>query len=213
MTPAPDPRSENTRAALLEAAATIFARDGFKAARTSDIAAAANTPISAINYHFGGKQGLYEATVVGLAEQRISEHPLPAETLAAEERLRGVIQTILNRLFSDAGSVLVVRLLSSEITQSGPALTLLADTIARPQAKAVIAILKELLGHDTDEAELQRWFISLMGQCLVYQLARPMLNKLFPDLYPQLDRNTLAQHIANVMLDAIHARQQRKVQL
>ena len=48
---------------LLHAAAEVFALDGFDAATTRAIAERANSNIALIAYHFGGKEGLYDAVV------------------------------------------------------------------------------------------------------------------------------------------------------
>lgn len=50
-----------TRKRLLEAARHLFSERGFAAVTVRDITRAARTNVAAINYHFGGKLGLYEA--------------------------------------------------------------------------------------------------------------------------------------------------------
>lgn len=60
--PAPDERqvdAERSRRALLEAALDEFAAKGFAGARVRDIAERAGLSKDLINYHFGGKEGLY----------------------------------------------------------------------------------------------------------------------------------------------------------
>lgn len=52
---------EGTRQALKEAAAPLFARRGFKGATAEVIARKAGVNKAMINYHFGGKRGLYTA--------------------------------------------------------------------------------------------------------------------------------------------------------
>ncbi len=56
-------RADATRAALLDAALHEFALRGFDGASTTAIAARAGTHQPQINYHFGSKQALWEATV------------------------------------------------------------------------------------------------------------------------------------------------------
>ena len=60
-----DPRRkqdpERTRRLLLDAAAEEFSRRGYEGARVARIAAAAGVGHQLITYHFGGKQGLYDA--------------------------------------------------------------------------------------------------------------------------------------------------------
>jgi AcrR family transcriptional regulator len=52
---------ERTRQAILDAANEEFGRYGFDGARVMRIAAAAGVNHQLITYHFGGKQGLYDA--------------------------------------------------------------------------------------------------------------------------------------------------------
>ncbi|MBT2269957.1 TetR/AcrR family transcriptional regulator [Rhodococcus qingshengii] len=52
---------ERTRAAILQAAKTEFGEHGYEKARVARIAAAAGLNHQLITYHFGGKQGLYDA--------------------------------------------------------------------------------------------------------------------------------------------------------
>jgi TetR/AcrR family transcriptional regulator len=62
-----DPRK--TRQELIEAAAAIFSRQGYDGARTQAIADRAGVNKAMINYHFGGKAGLYEAVVGHLVDE------------------------------------------------------------------------------------------------------------------------------------------------
>jgi AcrR family transcriptional regulator len=62
--PQPEERqidAERTRTALLEAALDEFSAKGFAGARVRDIAARAGVSKDLIAYHFGGKEGLYQA--------------------------------------------------------------------------------------------------------------------------------------------------------
>jgi TetR/AcrR family acrAB operon transcriptional repressor len=52
-----------TRQTLLDAALTVFSRDGYEAARLKDIAQAADVTRGAIYHHFGSKAGLFEALI------------------------------------------------------------------------------------------------------------------------------------------------------
>lgn len=54
---------EGTRQALKRAAAALFARRGFKGATADAIARRAGVNKAMINYHFGGKRGLYTSIV------------------------------------------------------------------------------------------------------------------------------------------------------
>lgn len=55
--------AEQTRAAILDAAAKAFAEDGFTASSITQIAAAARVTKGAVYHHFPDKQALFEAVV------------------------------------------------------------------------------------------------------------------------------------------------------
>jgi len=57
------PRSVETRAAILAAAGRVFAKSGLAGARTDAIAAAAGVNKALLYYYFKGKESLYEAVV------------------------------------------------------------------------------------------------------------------------------------------------------
>lgn len=54
---------EDTRAALLDAARAVFAEQGYQGATVRGIAARAGVDAAMVNHWFGGKQGLFAATV------------------------------------------------------------------------------------------------------------------------------------------------------
>jgi TetR/AcrR family transcriptional regulator, regulator of cefoperazone and chloramphenicol sensitivity len=56
-------RGDQTRIALIEAATAVFGKAGFDAASTRAIAQQAGANQALINYHFGSKEGLYQAVV------------------------------------------------------------------------------------------------------------------------------------------------------
>ena len=62
-----------TRDRILDHAITAFAEHGFSAVSTRTLAASASVNIGTLSYHFGSKQGVYEAAVA-LAYQRIESH-------------------------------------------------------------------------------------------------------------------------------------------
>jgi TetR/AcrR family transcriptional regulator, acrAB operon repressor len=61
--------ADQTRQSLLDAALTVFSREGYDAARLEDIAAAAGVTRGAVYHHFESKAGLYTALVVAAQQQ------------------------------------------------------------------------------------------------------------------------------------------------
>ena len=61
------------RIRIIKEALEIFGRQGFDSASTREIAGAADVPLPALQYYFGGKEGLYLACADYVAEK----HPGP----------------------------------------------------------------------------------------------------------------------------------------
>jgi len=70
------------RQAILDAAFTVFARDGYRPASVDTVAATAGVAKHTIYNHFGDKQSLFRAAVSALADDAL------ARNLAAVESLR-----------------------------------------------------------------------------------------------------------------------------
>ena len=113
---------DDTRDALLRAAATIFSRDGFEGASIADIAAEADTSSGPIYTHFGSKAELFVAT-------------LRANT----DRSLGHVLGGVDR--GDAASVLAAfgRALSSHPTRSGLLLEAIVASRRDPAVAELVA--------------------------------------------------------------------------
>ena len=59
---------DTTRAALIDAAERLFARDGFEGASLREIMREAGANPASVHYHFGGKDGLLEAVLDRVVE-------------------------------------------------------------------------------------------------------------------------------------------------
>jgi AcrR family transcriptional regulator len=60
-------RSEATRAALIQAARSLFGQHGYAGANTADLVAAASVTRGALYHHFPDKEGLFEAVAIAIA--------------------------------------------------------------------------------------------------------------------------------------------------
>lgn len=90
---------EQMRRALKQAAMKAFAEEGFDGARADRIARDANANKAMINYHFGGKKGLYDAVLQeALLPARDAVRDLLSRDLPAEVQLRRFVRTISERM-------------------------------------------------------------------------------------------------------------------
>jgi AcrR family transcriptional regulator len=57
-------RTGETQSRLLDSAETLFMEHGYEATRLRQITSAANVNLAAVNYHFGGKEGLFQSVLM-----------------------------------------------------------------------------------------------------------------------------------------------------
>ncbi|MGZ5114381.1 MAG: TetR family transcriptional regulator, partial [Usitatibacter sp.] len=124
-------QNNETYRRLLEAASEEFARRGFASARVRTIVDAANVNLASVNYYFGGKQGLYRATLKHLAGKM---HPAPSQKTRRGrlpgERLERRVHAILERFMGDARPSPLGRILAFEaMDPTGNLDSLLEDTM------------------------------------------------------------------------------------
>ena len=87
---------------LIETAIEKFGKHGLDGASTRDIAAAADTAMSSITYHFGGKEGLYQAAaehIFSHLRDLLSKPPIELPPVGAPDSERvDVVCTMLGRV-------------------------------------------------------------------------------------------------------------------
>jgi TetR/AcrR family transcriptional regulator len=136
---------ERTRAAILETAETLFARQGFSETSLQEIGEAAGFARSTPAYFFHSKQELYDA-VLTRALERAREAMRPAFEAAGagaspEEALDTLVGGFLEFLAGDENYVLLVQ---REALAPRPSLPALVDQEALGEARrAIIAALGE----------------------------------------------------------------------
>jgi AcrR family transcriptional regulator len=85
--------SAETRARILQAAATCFSASGASGASTRQIAQAAGVSLATLHHHFDGKQGLYSACVDAMYEEfaGIRDELMAAVGESPAERIRDAV--------------------------------------------------------------------------------------------------------------------------
>jgi len=155
---------------LLEAASEEFARHGYAGARIRHIVDAAQVNLAAVNYYFGGKEGLYRATLRFLAGQ--ATPVVDREDLSPERRLRRHIFALLERFVgadrpSTLGRILVHELMHP--ARSGE--SVFAETL-KTELERVRGALRQIAGPDVPESDIEHAALGVLGQCVLYLYAR-----------------------------------------
>jgi len=193
-----------TRAKLLGAAGRMFAERGYHATTVRDICSRAGANVALVNYYFGGKQGLYTAVLHQLMARSPHLEEMRGaldQDAPAEDTLRAVIKARLRGLCPGVLADETSRILMHELAQPTPALTRVINDISRPLYERMLALVGGIIGRRPHDEKTRLCVHSVMGQMIVYALARPFLVRLWPELKmtpAQLDR--IAGHIADFSL-------------
>ena len=190
---------------LVAAASEEFAQHGYSSARVRTIAVAAHVNLAAVNYYFGGKEGLYRATLHSLASQR------PATRAAAnrrggspEERLHRRVYALLDRFVGTSGPSVFGRILAHEAMDPTSQFENVIEASLRPDLDNISASVRELAGPGVPEDAITHTAIGVLGQCLLYQFAKPAIKRLYPDLPGGAELcKALARHITDMTATGI----------
>jgi TetR/AcrR family transcriptional regulator, regulator of cefoperazone and chloramphenicol sensitivity len=178
----PSSTSKATHSRLLDVAIDHFGRFGIDGASTRAIARDAETPMSSITYHFGGKEGLYLATASHIAE-RMGRLLAPAIAKAAATCQPGCTpeqaREALHAVYGHAAAVLgsaetapLARFIVREQANPTEAFNRIYDGLMAPMLSRLAFLLVAASGGALDEQEARIRAVTLMGQVLVFRVAR-----------------------------------------
>lgn len=159
----------------------VYAEKGFRNARVREICARAEVNVAAVNYYFGDKESLYNEVLRHAFFGVTGSDPmkqLSAAGPSAELRLRAFVEILLTQLFSEGRGALYARLVARELADPTAALERTINDGIRPQVDFLLAVVRDLLGPGASDQEVNRWAGSVLGQCLYYQFARPVIRQL-----------------------------------
>jgi len=202
----PDPTMPETRQRLLEAAGEVFAERGFRMATVRDICQRAKANLAAVNYHFGDKERLYAAVLqytFHCAEPSPLDLGLSGEA-TVEERLRAFIRAHLFSLLAEGRPAWHRKLITREMAEPTRAPDTVVDQMIRPEAELLMAIVRDVLGHDAHPQRVWQCASSIIGQCLFYHHARPVILRLDPaQTFTPEAIEQLVDHITHFSLAAL----------
>jgi AcrR family transcriptional regulator len=203
LTVKPSARSTQTRQRLLEAAADVFAADGFRNARIQQICRRAGANIAAAHYHFGDKEGLY-AAVFEFAEERADrEQRREGGDGPPAERLRAQITSFLARLLDPDRPAWFARLLAREMIDPTPALDRVVRRRMRANHRQLAETVAALLGEHASAEAVNLCVLSVVSQCVFYRNSAPVVARLYPELEPAKELQRIADHVTRFSLAAI----------
>jgi len=196
-----------TRHRLLEAAALLFARRGFKDVTVREICRASRANVAAVNYHFHGKLGLYTAVVATAVDAIRGTSDMARQAGAgesAEQQLRIYLRVFLERIAANERDSWISQLIGREMSEPTPAFDLIIRQAIRPRLKYLGGLVSELLGCPPSDPRVVKCIASIQSQVLF--CLNPGVARVFPafNLTPSTIAE-LADHIAEFSLAGIRA--------
>lgn len=169
--------SEVTRQRILSAAERLFAERGFEATSIRAIVAKARVNQAAINYHFGGKDGLYREVLHeafrAMTENQVA-HAREAGELSAEDAVAAFIRRQLWPLMSRDEMSRHLRIFNWETVRPTAVFRKLMSEEAAPFMGVAVDLVRRFL-PEADQRTLLLAAIWLIGQCSVFVRNREQL--------------------------------------
>jgi AcrR family transcriptional regulator len=214
----PDAAAEarrGTRERLIEAAGELFAAHGFEGTTGKQICERARVNPAAVNYHFGGLEGLYEAVLVEARERVVGRDDrflaLLDAPIPAEQKLRTIIALVVKGVLARGSSSWILRLFSREVTQTSGVGARLLASIAGPRVERVRRMVGELIGLPADDPRVALACISLAAPLQILLIAdRELVRAVHPalDLSPRAEA-MLIEHFHGFAMAGLLAMQAR----
>ena len=179
-------RGEHTRQRLLEAAIGLFGELGYERASTRAIARRAGVSLPALQYYFGGKEGLHRACAqyitedvrarLGPATERVRLALARGDLTRAEllGLLRAVVEPFLEGLATERPESWALFFARAQGEQ-GPAFEAIFQQIGGRLLALVTEIVSRLLARPAAAPEVAIRAVVIVGQLTLVRRARPVI--------------------------------------
>ena len=185
--PRPAPGRADARERLLEAGARLFAERGYHGVSTRQLARRANVNLSAIAYHFGGKQALYRAVFQRIVEDlapirgRLIEHIRSGIAAGDGDRSRlaevaaGLVRQIVGAVTALDAPRWRMQLMVREVGAPSAAFDLVMAEHIGPVHDAIGALVAAATGEREDDPRTRLMTHGVLMVCLQYAFQKPVV--------------------------------------
>lgn len=183
---APASGPDQTRLALIRAAMVLFARNGYEATTTREIASTAKANIGSIAYHFGGKEGLHAAcaqhivdTIRSINAEAMDGAEVPADMPPdmAVAILENLIARIVGFIVARPEGGEIVQFILRELNRATAALNTIYYGVFEPTHKRLCAIWAIASGSDRDAESTMLTIFALVGQLVYFRIGREAVSR------------------------------------
>jgi len=180
------PRGEHTRRRLLEAGIELFAELGYERASTRAIARRAGVSLPALQYYFGGKEGLHRACAEYIAEDVLSRLGPAAERVRSAlgrtdltraellQLLRAVVEPFLEGLATERPESWALFFARAQGEHSA-AFEAIFQQIGGRLLAIVMEIVSRILGSPAASPQVAIRAVVIVGQLTLVRRARPVM--------------------------------------
>jgi AcrR family transcriptional regulator len=198
------------RERLISAAGPVFARNGYDAARVTEICSAAGANLAAINYHFGDKRSLYREVIKTAIQWLKGDKQGPAwaenRKLSPEQRIAFVSANILRGVLAmDEGNwplALMLREFLQPTTEFGMIIRAGIDALA--PSNPIVQSVSDVTGFATDDSRLQWSMFCVLAPALLLALKPTEMARQFPALeMNKLDLDAFAALIGRILVNGL----------
>ena len=179
---------EDTRRRILETAIVLFAQLGYQGASTRAIAHRARVSLPALQYYFGGKQGLHQACIEYITDDvRVRLGP-PAEQARAALRagglsraqllalLRSLLEPLIEALATDRPESWALFFARAQ-SEHNEAFAAIQEHIGGRLLGLLTEIIGRLLGQRQPGPEAQIRAVAIIGQATLVRRSRALMLK------------------------------------
>lgn len=203
-------QQRETRDVLLDAAGQVFAEKGFDRATGKEICARAGTNTAAVNYYFGGIEGLY-AEVLRLAHRRVVTidrlQALVAGQSDPRSQLEAIIGMVVGVITGPNSSSWMFRVIGREVVAPSAVFNEMRDKEIFPKMRVLKSVVAELAGLPETHPAVERGIISIIGPCILLLIGdRRFFKRAFPKFgFDAADAAAVTRHMVEFTLAGIEA--------
>ena len=178
----PKTAEKETRQKLVDAGLRLFGLHGFEATSTRALAQEAGVNLSAIVYHFGGKEGLYRAVLEHIIGVKLAEvgpglfrvvMVCKTEGSSREQLLdamRALVRTMVSVMLGSPESRSFSQIMMQEQIAPTGAFDIFHDGFFAKVHGVWVLLLGRLLNLPEDSLELRLRALAVMGQLVIFRV-------------------------------------------
>lgn len=197
--------SEKTRAKLIEAAGQLFAEKGFNGVTVREIAKAAETHLSALNYHFRSKDALYREAILEACK---SDSITPKEReqlqkLDPEKALRILVKEAIKHYAGQKASRWKSVIIDRECWDPSPVFEEVVEEYFKPETDFIAQMIGRIVDKPPESHAVRFATIGLIGLLATFGSYGHFIDAVAPDLKKVFHKKDwLVRHIVHMVLDA-----------